>query len=98
MKSTRRRYSKSSLKYKKYKKYKSKGTIKRSIKHHRHRSFKHKSKRYLKQKGGSNGLIQLGYNTTRGITSTIKNIINTYIGNSLSPSPQATNSQYHNLT
>lgn len=95
MKYTRKRRIKGSFKYKKYK---SKGIVKRSIKHQKCRGLKYKSRRYLKQKGGSNDLIQLGYNTTRGITSTIKNIINTYIGNSLSPSPQATNSQYHNLT
>ena len=97
MKYTRKRRQKCSLKL-----HKSKHQSKRQRRHpskrqgrcQGRRQVKHKSRRYLKQKGGNNGLVQLGYNTTRGITSTIKNFINTYIGDTPSLSPQATKSQY----
>jgi len=84
MKYTRKRYSRNKRQHK----------SKRQLKHRSKHRSKHKSRRRLKQRGGSNDLIQLGYNTTRGITSTIKNFINTYTGNTPSPSPQATKSQY----
>ena len=74
--------------------YKSKRKLTRKSRRKIKHTFKSKSRRRLKYYGGSNGLIQLGYNTTRGITSTIKNFINTYIGDFPSVSPQATNSQY----
>ena len=93
MKYTRKQRRKRSLKLHKSK-HKSKRQRRHSSKHQSKRQRKHKSRRYLKQKGGNNGLVQLGYNTTRGITSTIKNFINTYIGNTPSLSPQATKSQY----
>ena len=105
MKYTRKRHQKRSLKLHKSKrqskrqrrhssKHQSKRQRRQRSKHQSKRQRKHKSRRYLKQKGGNNGLVQLGYNTTRGITSTIKNFINTYIGNTPSLSPQATKSQY----
>ena len=88
MKYTRKRYSRNK------RQHKSKRQLKHCSKHRSKHHSKYKSRRRLKQRGGSNDLIQLGYNTTRGITSTIKNFINTYTGNTLSPSPQATKSQY----
>lgn len=97
MKYTRKRHQKRSLKLHKSKrqsKRQSKSQRRQRSKHQSKRQRRHKSRRYLKQKGGNNGLVQLGYNTTRGITSTIKNFINTYIGNTPSLSPQATKSQY----
>tara|TARA_B100002019_G_C21205268_1_gene566291 strand:+ start:596 stop:883 length:288 start_codon:yes stop_codon:yes gene_type:complete len=93
MKYTRKCHQKRSLKLHKSKRQ-SKRQRKYPSKHPGRRQGKHKSRRYLKLKGGNNGLVQLGYNTTRGITSTIKNFINTYIGNTPSLSPQATKSQY----
>lgn len=97
MKYTRKQRRKRSLKLHKSK-HQSKRQRRHPSKHQGRRQGrhqrKHKSRRYLKQKGGNNGLVQLGYNTTRGITSTIKNFINTYIGNTPSLSPQATKSQY----
>lgn len=74
--------------------HKSRRQLKHRSKHRSRRISKHKARRHSKQKGGSNGLIQLGYNTTRGMTSTIKNFINTYMGNTPSASPQATKNQY----
>ena len=88
MKFTRKRYAKRNFRNKR--RFKSK----RQLKHSSKRLLKRKSRRRSKQKGGSNDLVQLGYNTTRGFTSTIRNFMNTYMGNRLSPSPQATKSQY----
>ena len=88
MKYTKKRYAKGNSRNRRHK-------SKRHLKRHLKRHSKQKSKRRLKQIGGSNDLIQLGYNATRGMTSTIKNFINTYIGNTPLPSPQATKSQYH---
>ena len=93
MKYTKKQHGKRSLKLHKSKRQ-SKRQRRHPSKHQGRRQGRHKSRRYLKQKGGNNGLVQLGYNTTRGITSTIKNFINTYIGNTPSLSPQATKSQY----
>ena len=88
MKFTRKLYAKRNSRNKRQHK------SKRRSKNRSRRQRKHKSRRYSKQKGGNNGLIQLGYNTTRGMTSTIKNFINTYMGDTLSASPQATKNQY----
>ena len=88
MKYTRKRYAKQNSKNRRQHK------SKRQLKHRYKRKSRHRSRRRLKQKGGSNGLIQLGYNTTRGMTSTIKNFINTFRGDTLSASPQATKNQY----
>lgn len=93
MKYTKKLRGKRSLKLHKSK-YQSKHQRRHPSKHLGKRQGKYKSRRYLKQTGGNNGLVQLGYNTTRGITSSIKNFINTYIGNTPSLSPQATKSQY----
>ena len=87
MKYTKKRYAKGNSRNKRH--------LKRHLKRHFKRRSKQKSRRRLKQRGGSNDLIQLGYNATRGMTSTIKNFINTYIGNTPLSSPQATKSQYH---
>lgn len=92
MKFTRKRYAKRNSRKKRQ--YKTKSHLKHRSKHRSKRQTKHKSKYRRKQKGGSNGFTQLGYNTTRGMTSSIKNFINTYMGNTISPSPQATKSQY----
>lgn len=96
MKFTRKQYMKRNSRNRRQ--HKSRRQLKHSSKHRsKHRSrriSKHKARRHSKQKGGSNGLIQLGYNTTRGMTSTIKNFINTYMGNTPSASPQATKNQY----
>ena len=88
MKFTRKRYVKRNSRNKRQRK------SKRHSKRKSKRMSKHRYRRRLKQKGGSNGLIQLGYNTTRGMTSTIKNFINTFRGDTLSASPQATKNQY----
>ena len=88
MKYTRKRYSRNK------RQHKSKHRSKHQSKHRSKHRSKDKSRRRLKQRGGGNDLIQLGYNTTRGMTSTIKNFINTFIGNTPTPSPQATKSQY----
>ena len=89
MKIVKKRYTKrNSRKKRRYKlRYRSKSYSKHRL--------KNKYKQSRKQKGGNNGLSQLGYNTTRGITSTFKNFLNTYMGNTLSPSPQATKNQYY---
>ena len=92
MKFTKKRYTKRN--YRKKQQYKLRRQLKRRSRHRSRHQSKYKTRRYLKQKGGSNDFIQLGYNTTRGMTSTIKNFLNTYVGNSHSPSPQATKSQY----
>ena len=63
-------------------------------KYNTRRKYRHRRK----QSGGDNGLVQLGYNAGRGMTSTITNFINTYVGNAPSASPQATKSQYHAYT
>lgn len=85
MKKTRKKYTKRNPKNKRPNK----------LKHKSRKLLKHKSRKLLRHKGGSNGFVQLGYNTTRGITSTINNFINTYMGESRTPSPQATKSQYY---
>ena len=63
-------------------------------KYNTRRKYRHRHRHRRGQRGGDNGLVQLGYNSGRGMTSTITNFINTYVGNTPSPSPQATKSQY----
>ena len=96
MKFTRKLYAKRNSRNKRQHKSRrqSKYRSKHRFKHRSKRHSKRQSKYRSKQKGGSNGLVQLGYNTTRGMTSTIKNFINTYMGNTPSASPQATKNQY----
>ena len=87
MKYTKRRYNKSHSKRRKRRHY---------SRYKRRKHSKHKTRRKNKQIGGNNDLVQLGYNATRGMSNTISNLFNTYMGNTPSPSPQATKSQYHN--
>tara|TARA_A100001015_G_scaffold21905_1_gene24863 strand:+ start:5707 stop:5976 length:270 start_codon:yes stop_codon:yes gene_type:complete len=86
MKYTKRQYGKSHSKRRKRGRY---------SRYKRRKHSKHKTRRKSKQIGGNNGLVQLGYNATRGMTNTISNLFNTYMGDTLSSSPQATKSQYH---
>ena len=86
MKHTRSIYAKSRSKNRRYR---------RKHSRRKHSRRKYKTRRKTKQVGGNNGLVQLGYNATRGMTSTITNFINTYIGNTPTASPQATKSQYY---
>ncbi len=95
------------MKYTRHQRHKSKHR-RRSRRHHSkftnrrryntRRRIRHRRKIKHRQSGGENGLIQLGYNAGRGMTSTITNFINTYVGNTPSASPQATKSQYHAYT
>ena len=96
MKHTRSKYVKSHSKSRRYRRGRSRrGHSRHGRSKPAYHRRKYKTRRRTKQIGGSNGLVQLGYNATRGMTSTITNFINTYIGNTPTASPQATKSQYH---